>query len=258
MDNNALAELSVKVISGSATPDDEATLRTELEKNAEAKREHEDLQAVSELLKAVMPLTEAMDVPGPELPRYSLESLHTARRRAFGPPAVRQAESQVMEKVMAKATAPVWHWKEEWTWILRTAFAVGSCAILIACLEISHWSDSVVEMGAYHEDPVRAGGQPLVTATGELNGAQNPAGTSEVRPLNVKVFDLDSPFDQWQRAHLPWYVHGKVWVDNERNVLHVISRDGLGQTVERTEPLADGDEAQRQQILNAVESIRKR
>jgi hypothetical protein len=71
----------------------------------------------------------------------------------------------------------------------------------------------------------------------------------------VQLFEQDDPFDKWKKT-LAWYQHGKIWIDNENNKLHIISRAPGGRILERTEPLAVTDDAQHSQILQAVEELR--
>ena len=104
-------------------------------------------------------------------------------------------------------------------------------------------SNRSVEVGLYRTDLVRGGNVSL--APENMPSAQ------------VVTFDEDAAFDQWQHT-LAWYQHGKVWVDNETNLLHTLRRDANGHLVDHTEPLAATDAEQRDQISAAVASLQKR
>ena len=240
-------DLALKVLAGEATSEEAQELRRELEKSPEAQSEYEDLKGVFQLLHTTAPLTDALQARDPVLPAHALESLHTARRRVFREQARRaQAPSFSLSAYLAGHLSL----------ILRIVFACGAMVVLFISMQVSNLSDGSVEVGMYREDSTRGGEQPFVNGAGDLTGLPLPGGTAHTRAVKVQLFDLDQPFDQW-KTRLAWYQHGKIWIDNEKNLLHILSRNAQGESTERTEPLATTDAQQHEQILKAVDELRR-
>jgi hypothetical protein len=170
-------------------------------------------------------MADAAQTSEPELPAHRVNELRTAVRQHFGPAASRSG------------AARKWSFAPALRWLLAggatMALAVAGIVFLMA--------DNTVEVGLYRTDPVRG------------------AAVSEAAVPNARLvtFDQDAPFDAWQKS-LTWNQRGKVWIDNEHDLLHILRRDSQGQILDQTEPLAPTDSAQQDQIARAVESLEKR
>ncbi len=124
---------------------------------------------------------------------------------------------------------------------LRWIFTGGATTVLAAVALLLICSDSTVEVGLYRTDLVRGG------------DAMPP---EEVPSARLVTFDQDASFDQWQKS-LAWYQHAKIWVDTEGSLLHIVHRDSQGHLVDQTEPLASTNREQHEQVIHAVEALKK-
>jgi hypothetical protein len=226
MDSEPFNDLALRVIAGEATTEERHTLETELAAHPELRDEFDQIKISYEVLRTASPMAEATRANEPELPAYRVNELRTAVRQHFGPAANR-----------GKST-----WSgllSAWRWI----FAGGGLTALTVLLVVLNLSNHTIEVGLYQTDQMR----------GESGGLT----AQDVPAARLMTFDQDAPFDQWKDAPLAWYERGKVWVDNERDLLHIVRRVNHGQISKETYPLATTNDAQREQIKQAVESLEK-
>jgi anti-sigma factor RsiW len=222
--SNAFTDLALRVITGEASVDDRRAFEAEIAANPDRREEFAELQTTHRLLCVAVPMTEAAQATGPELPAYRLNELRTAVRQHFGPVANRAG----------KSFSPLL--------VLRWIFAGGAAAVIGTIMVMILFSNSTVEIGLYRTDLMRGD-----------NAALTP---ENVPAAKIMAFDADAPFDQWQAQPLAWYQHAKIWVDNEHDLLHIVRRGPNGQITTLTQPLAESDEAQREQIQQAVQDLR--
>ncbi|HUB67101.1 MAG TPA: hypothetical protein VL981_06425 [Candidatus Methylacidiphilales bacterium] len=223
MDIDAFTDLALRIIAGEADVDDRRAFEAEMAADPARREEFAGLQMTHRLLGVALPMTEAARATGPELPAYRINELRTAVRQHFGPAASRAGKSR----------SPFL--------VLRWIFAGGAAAVIGAIMVMILFSDSTVEIGLYRTDLMRGN-----------NAALTP---ESVPAAKIVAFDADAPFDQWQTRPLAWYQRAKIWVDNEHDLLHIIRREQNGQITVLTQPLAESDEAQRQQIEQAVNGL---
>jgi hypothetical protein len=126
---------------------------------------------------------------------------------------------------------------------LRWLFAGTGTAIVGVALVLICFGNRSVEVGLYSSDLVRSDDTAL--------------SQKDVPDAQFVTFDQDAPFDQWQNRPLAWNEHAKIWVDNEHDLLHIVRRVGFGHVVTESQPLAQSDEGQREQIKQAVETLKK-
>ena len=227
MDAESFTNLALRVIAGEASDDDRRSLEAECASASTRREEFEQLKLTHEIFRAVAPMSEAARTTTPELPAHRVHDLRTAVRQHFGPAADRP-----------KSTAPFANWIPAFRWLFAGS---GVAAIGFAAL-IFFFANRTVEVGLYGTDLVRGGDQALTAA--------------DVPSAQVITFDQDAPFDQWQNQPLAWNERAKIWVDNERDLLHVVHRVSHGQIVMETQPLAPTNEAQREQIKKVVDGLK--
>jgi hypothetical protein len=181
------------------------------------------MKVVYDVLRATAPMTEASRATEPELPAYRVGELRTAVRQHFGPAASRQKSSG-------------------WTNVLRWILAGGGTTALTVLVVVLNLSGRTIEVGMYQSDAMRNGEATLAA--------------QDIPAAKMITFDQDAPFDQWQNQPLAWYERAKIWVDNEHDLLHIVRRVDHGNVHVETQPLAPTDEGQREQIKQAVESLK--
>jgi hypothetical protein len=216
MDAVAFNELALRVIAGEATADERAALQQELASSAGRRDEFAGLELAFEAAR----LAGAARATAPELPLHRVIELRTAVRRHFGPVKTRKPVDALLDA-------------------LRWLFAGGGLVGLATLIVLLCLSNRTIEVGSYATDLVRSGGHPLTQA--DLPTAQ------------FRTFDYDADFDKWQNQPLAWYEHAKIWVDNERDQLHIVKRIGHGEIVSETRPLATSDDPQRAQELQRAQ-----
>ncbi|MCE0484651.1 MAG: hypothetical protein LV479_10490 [Methylacidiphilales bacterium] len=222
MDADTFNDLALRVIAGEATADERRALETEFASIPSRRDEFDQLRLVHEIAHTV---TSSQAVE-PQLPTYRLNELRTAVRQHFGPAKIKSGNR-------FSAIAVV-------RWIF-----VGGGALIAACiLVLLAYSDRSVEIGLYQTSQVR-GEEAVVTP-------------EAVPSAHLVTFDQDSSFADWQNRPLAWNEHAKIWIDDEHDQLHIVRRGPDGKTVQETQPLASGNQAQRAQIQQVVESISKR
>jgi len=222
MDAETFMDLALRVIAGEATADERATLERELAGDAARRAEFEQLDA----LLTVAPMTEAARATAPELPAHRVQELRTAVRQSFGPVGARR-----------KPSTPV---LDAFRWLFAGGGLVGLAAIIVVLC----FSNRTIEVGLYGSDLAAVRGEPGLSA-------------QDIPAAKLVTFDQDTPFDAWQNQPLAWYEHGKIWVDNEHDQLHIVKRVDHGHVVSLTQPLAPTDDAQRAQILQAVQDLQR-
>jgi hypothetical protein len=227
MDAESFTNLTLRVISREATIDECHTLEAEMASAPARREEFEQLKLTHEILRTTMPMTEAMRTTSPELPAYRVNELRTAVRQHFGP-AANRPEVQVGSTV--------------WAHVLRWVFGGGSLAALGFAVAIFCFANRTIQVGLYSSDQVR--------------GSDTALSPKDVPSAQVVTFESDAPFDQWQNQPLAWNEHAKIWVDNERDLLHIVRRVAHGQITMETQPLAPTSEGQREQIKQVVESLK--
>jgi hypothetical protein len=227
MDADTFTDLALRVIAGEATVDERATLERELSADASLRAEFDELALTFNTMRTAAPMNDASLATTPELPAHRVHELRSAVRRHFGP------LTAVRHTPMLDA--------------LRWLFAGGGLAGLAVLIVLLCLSNRTIEVGSYTDDLVRNGDHPLTQA--------------DLPSAKFLTFDKDADFDAWQSQPLAWYERGKIWVDNEHDLLHIVKRVGHGEVISETQPLATSDdpqraeEAQRAQIQQAVQSL---
>jgi hypothetical protein len=220
MDAESFTILALRVISREATGDDQRALETELAAHPERRDEFHQLQITHDVLRTAAPMLEAQNAQEPALPAYRVNELRTAVRQHFGPAATRTGAKE-------KTGFP----------ILRWLFAGGGVTVLAVVAILLIFANTTIEVGQYRTDL-------------ERGGSLSPAYMAKA---HVIPFDQDTSFDHWQKQPLAWYQHAKIWTDNEKDLLHIVSRDKNGRVTETTQPLAPNLGDQYDQISKAVE-----
>jgi ferric-dicitrate binding protein FerR (iron transport regulator) len=227
MDAETFHDLALKVLAGEATGEERRALETECGSNPAHRDEFEQLKVTYTTIRLTAPMTEAVRASTPELPEHRRNELRTAVRQHFGPAAARQ-----------KQDAPFANWIPAMRWLFAgSGIAAIGFAVVIAC-----FANRTIEVGMYGSDTVR--GEQGITA-------------SDVPAAKLVTFDRDAPFDAWQNAPLAWNERAKIWVDNERDVLHVEQRVRHGQIVMQSLPLAPSVEGQREQIKSVIAGLER-
>ena len=225
MDTENFTTLALRVIAGEASAEERRALEAELAATPVQREEFEQLKLTHEIMRTTLPLVEAASAVTPELPAYRVNELRTAVRQHFG--AATKREKKASFGVLALLR-----------WIFAgSGFAVAGTAIVLLC-----YANRSVEVGLYGTGLDRSGEQPL--------------SAQDLPSAHLVTFDQDVPFDEWQSRPLAWNEHAKIWVDNEHDLLHIVRRVRQGQIVMETQPLAPTDEAQREQIKQAVEALK--
>ncbi|HEY0257667.1 MAG TPA: hypothetical protein VGC39_09515 [Candidatus Methylacidiphilales bacterium] len=228
MDANAFTDLALRVLAGAATEQDHRALDTAMASSSTHREKFDQLKSTHVLFRTVAPMTDALVAKEPALPAYRLNELRTAVRQHFGP-AAKHNSKETKYSLLHPA--------------LRWLLGGGIMTALALGLLLSSFSDRSIEVGLYHTDQLRGGDASL-----------SPA---DVPMAHVITFDQDAPFDQWKKT-LAWNQHAKIWIDNEKDLLHIVRRDRDGHLVEQTEPLAHNNREQTGQVSQAVESLQKR
>jgi len=224
MDADSFTDLALRVLAGEATNDEHRALKAELVTDPARREEFEQLTITYDIVRTTVPMADAAKATEPELPAYRLNELRTAVRQHFGP-AVRR------NKTPAHGIFS----------ILRWIMAGGGLTALAAIVMFFDLSNRSIEVGLYQSDLVR--GDNAILASRDVPAAR------------IIPFTQDAPFDQWQSQPLNWNERAKIWVDNEHDLLHIVTRDAKGNSVERTEPLAPTDREQSAQIKRTVEAL---
>jgi hypothetical protein len=226
MDVETFHLVALKVLAGEASADDRHALEAELAADPARREDFQQLRITHDILRTAAPMTSAVEVTGPELPAHRVNELRTAVRLHFGPAAARDR-------------------KPEPAWVPALRWMVGGAGLgAFACaVVLMSFANKTIEVGLYGSDLTRDG-QRVLTA-------------QDIPAAHLIAFDQDAPFDAWQNRPLGWNERGKIWVDNERDLLHIVHRVGHGNVVMETQPLAPGDDAQREQIQKAVQAIQQ-
>jgi hypothetical protein len=228
MDAESFTELAMRVISREATDDERLMLDAEIAAVPARREEFEQLKITHEILRTTAPMTQAAQALTPGLPSHRVNELRTAVRQHFGPASVR-------EKVPTASSVLVP--------ILRWLFAGSSVGALAFVVVIFCFANRTVEVGLYGTD--------LTSARGE-----RPLSAAEMPHARLVTFDQDAPFDEWQKRPLAWNEHAKIWVDNEHDLLYIVTRMRHGQIHIQTQPLAQTTDGMRDQVREAVESVK--
>jgi hypothetical protein len=223
MDAESFTDLALRVIAGEATADERTALERELAASVPRHDEFAQLQITHDVLRTAAPLTEAALATAPELPAHRVNELRTAVRQHFGPVAARKKSAPVLDA-------------------LRWLFAGGGLIGLAGVIVLLCFSNRTIEVGLYSSDLARIRGEQGFSA-------------QDVPAAKLVTFEQDAPFDAWENKPLAWYEHAKIWVDNEHDQLHIVKRVGHGEIVSETQPLAASNDAQREQIRQAVQSL---
>lgn len=224
MDAESFTALCLRVVSREATGEERRLLHTELTVHPERLEEFNQIRAAHDMLRTAAPMLEARRATGPELPAYRLNELKTAVRQHFGP----ATSSNPVRQVSGFAG-------------LRWLFAGGGTLLAVAMVMI-FLSARSVEIGLYKTDLVR-GGAAL--------------SAQDINVGHVVTFDQDATFDQWQKQPPAWYQRAKIWVDNEQDILVIVTPNAQGTVTVQTQPLAPTVEGQREQIRKTVEGLKR-
>jgi len=225
MDAESFTNLALRVIAGEATPDDRRALETELSSAAPRREEFDRLKGTHDLLRATAPLAEAARAAAPELPAHRVNELRTAVRQHFGPAAKRKDVGSTI-----------------WAHVLRWVFGGGALAALTFAVVVFSFANRTIEVGLYGSDLSQARGYESLTL-------------QDFTSATLISFGDDASFDAWQGAPLAWNEHAKIWVDNERDLLHIVRRVSHGRIVMETQPLAPTNDGQREQIKQVVAGL---
>jgi hypothetical protein len=227
MDAESFKTLALRVISREATDDERRALDAEMATVPARREEFEQLKITHEILRATAPMTQAAQAITPGLPAYRVNQLRTAVRQHFGPAAAREKTTAISSILF-----PIARW-------LLGGCGVGALtfAVVIFC-----FANRTVEVGLYGTDLTRGGEQSLSAA--------------DIPSAHLLTFDQDASFDQWQNQPLAWNERAKIWVDNEHDLLYIVTRIRHGQIHTETQPLAQTNEALREQINQAVDSLK--
>jgi hypothetical protein len=228
MDAESFTDLAMRVISREATDDERRTLDAEIADVPVRREELEQLKITHEILRTTAPMAQATQVITPGLPTYRVNELRTAVRQHFGPAAAREKATMTSGVIV-----PTLRWLFAGSGIGALAFAV-----VIFC-----FANRTVEVGLYGTD--------LTSARGE-----RPLSAAEIPSARLVTFDQDAPFDEWQKRPLAWNEHAKIWVDNEHDLLYIVTRMQHGQIHIQTQPLAQTTDGMRDQVREAVESVK--
>ena len=215
----------MRVISREATANERRALDAELTSNPARSEEFEQLQLTHDLLRATAPLTEAASATTPELPAHRVGELRTAVRQHFGPAANRKDAGSTI-----------------WAHFLRWIFGGGALAALTFAVVVFSFANRTIEVGLYGSDLSQARGYESLTL-------------QDFTSATLISFGDDASFDAWQGAPLAWNEHAKIWVDNERDLLHIVRRVSHGRIVMETQPLAPTNDGQREQIKQVVAGL---
>jgi hypothetical protein len=227
MDAESFTELALRVIAREATADERRAFEAQLAAVPARREEFRQLEIVHDILRTAAPMSEAVRAQQPELPAYRMNELRTAVRQHFGPAANREKIAAMPPRFIP---------------VLRWLFVGSGAAVLAVAVVLLSQVNRSVEIGLYSSDLVRSGDTAL--------------SQKDVPSAQLITFDEDAPFDHWQSQPLAWYEHAKIWVDHERDLLHIVRRQKHGQVVIETQPLAPTDEGQRQQIQRVVDSLK--
>jgi hypothetical protein len=228
MDAESFTELAVRVISREASDDERRALDAELASSPARREEFQQLILTHEILRATAPLTQAAQAISPGLPAHRVNELHTAVRQHFGPAANREKPA-----TLSGFFLPILRWL-----FGGTAAGALAFAIVVFC-----FANRTIEVGLY--------------GTGLARGGDNSLSAADIPAAQLVTFEQDAPFDQWQSEPLAWNEHAKIWVDNENDLLHIVRRVRFGQVIREVQPLAPTDEAQRAQINQLVDSLKR-
>jgi hypothetical protein len=225
MDADSFNSLALRVLSREADADERRALEQELASTPVRREEFAQLKLTYAVMTTAAPMAEAARETAPELPAYRRNELRTAVRQHFGP--------------VANRSAPAFGLLSALRWLFAgTGTAIVGVALVLIC-----FGNRSVEVGLYSSDLVRSDDTAL--------------SQKDVPDAQFVTFDQDAPFDQWQNRPLAWNEHAKIWVDNEHDLLHIVRRVGFGHVVTESQPLAQSDEGQREQIKQAVETLKK-
>ena len=223
MDAATFTELALRVIAREASDEDRRALEAELAATPPRRDEFEQMRIAHDVLRLTAPALEATHATGPELPAHRVGELRTVVRQHFGP---------AVSRYKAESGSPAFKFILRWIFGGTGVAALG-LAVAVACL-----ANRTVEIGLYGSDQVRGGSEPLAQA--------------DVPSARIVAFDRDEPFDHWQAAPLAWNERAKIWIDNERDLIHIKRRVHIGQVVMETRPLAPTNEGERAQLRDLV------
>jgi hypothetical protein len=225
MDVETFNTLALRVIAGEASADDRYALEAELSAEPARSEEFQQMQVTHDILRLTAPMSDAALAATPELPVWRVNELRTAVRQHFGPAANRPVKTSA--------------WAPALRWIFGgTGFAAFGAAVIILS-----FANRNIEVGLYGSDLVRNGDHALTA--------------QDIPAAHLLTFEQDAPFDAWQNRPLAWNERGKIWIDNERDLLHIVRRVSHGTIVMETQPLAPTNDGQRAQIQQAVDSMGK-
>ncbi len=224
MDANSFTELAQRVLAGETTAAERHAFELELSAHPERRQEFAQMKITHDILRTAAPLTAATQATGPELPTYRVNELRTAVRQHFGPATARPATSSLKS-------------------FLRWILAGGTATALAAVIIIFTFANRTIEVGRYQ--------------SGQVRGDETSLTAQDIPAARIVTFDQDAPFAQWQDEPLAWNQRAKIWVDNERDLLHIVQREAHGQILMQELPLAPTLEGQREQIRQTIESLEK-
>jgi hypothetical protein len=229
MDAESFTDLAMRVISREATDDERRTLNSEIAAVPARREEFEQLKVTHDILRTTAPMAQAVQATTPSLPAYRENELRTVVRQHFGPATARKNATATSSFLM-----PILRWLFAGSGIGALAFA-----IVIAC-----FANRSVEVGIYGDD--------LTSTRGE-----RPLSAAEMPDARLVAFEQDAQYEEWQKRPLAWNEHAKIWIDNEHDLLYIVTRMRHGQIHIESQPLAQTTDGERDQVRQAVESVKR-
>ncbi|NJK91280.1 MAG: hypothetical protein HC904_05285 [Blastochloris sp.] len=222
MNEELLYELTLKELSGEASPEERAQLQSLIRTDSTLATAYEELSLNLALVQTFPPLSPAdAQATQPTLPPYRLAELHHARRRHF------------------PATPPKVARPSFWTQLFSLpkpayAFALSAC-LLIGLFSLNHRSG--IEFGAYTETEMRDG-----------------LGSELQLPHPTRRFERDEPFQSWQNSRFgPRY---RIWFDEAESLIIVVESGGLfSPNKTRTWPLPESNQERSAQLQSIIQEL---
>ncbi len=223
MQDDAFHELAMKVLRREATADEVSAVKSLLAQDSLRREEFEALQIAHSITQATAPLSDALKATEPKLPAYRKGELQSAVRHHF-------KESNLSDSARQKDLSEI-----DWLrWIFKAGWSLA-LGLLVLSLVIR---PSSVEFGGYTESLNRSLSSKTVTS-------QNPR-------LVIKRFERDQDFDQWIHQPFAFNEKARIWIDEEKDQLHILHRTFWFQSPqETTKPLPESID-QRQTLLEST------
>lgn len=225
MRDDEFQDLALKALAADATPEDRTTLEAAFAADPARRVEFEDMRAAFAITQATLPLADALEARGNELPRYRMGQLRSAVHSHF-----RERDAAESEE------GGVVSWVQTlWGQVI---YGSGLIAICVLVVLVSLPGPKDIEVGYYAEQAAR-GEYPVFNV-------------AEASHQHVNLFENDKTFDQWLAQPFGKNEKARVWIDEEHDQIHVRLHPVLFMgSREFTRPLPEFPVARRA-ALNAV------